>query len=464
MFQIKQKENRKFSTPLSYKMKRFFLNDAVDLVGLGTRSINSDSFTKCFEPISALEMHHSGALYIFSLLIRYLILFPLRIIFFLFGTMIFAFFFLFACITKKEKIFQKSFLFYCKVFCWSFGARIRNHGNKRLLKNTPHLFIANHTSFLDFIVLSSYKFCHASVAENHNGLIGFFLKTLLSKNGSLHFKRSEKADKALVMKRIKEHIQARKTPMLIFPEGTCVNNKYTVMFQKGSFMLNTTICPVAIKYKRKLFDPYWNRRKHTFTEHILYLMSRWMIEVDVYWLDPMKKSKNESIPDFINRVKKSISEKAGLISLNWNGYMKNQIIIKDIDILRQVYRDVYLDIFYYRRHKLALETRNEVELKEIENQKNKIDGTRNRKQQRIKYELKVSDTLEVQYFDTIEYTDFIKTLLKKYSIAKFNGQHKGNPDSFFIRYSKVKCSCEDKLESKNMKISSEIYCKEERED
>ncbi|KRH93233.1 putative phosphate acyltransferase [Pseudoloma neurophilia] len=532
MFNSKSKNNHPYTSPFSHKMRRFFLNDAVDLVGLGTRSINSDSFTKCFEPISQLEMDNSGILYIFSFMIRYFILLPLRIVFFIIGTLIFFGLFFLGCTIsyfQKRKIFsfrnfsikntisnlfrrksiqnkinmiksaqssknitnpqvktsslgnlliEKSFLFYCKIFCMSFGAIITHHGKKPSL-NVPHIFIANHTSFLDFIVLSSYKYCHAIVAENHGGLFGFFLNKLLSKNGSLHFKRSEKNDKKLVLRKIEKHINLLQTPMLLFPEGTCVNNKYTVMFQKGVFQLNIVICPVIIKYKRKLFDPYWNRRKHTFTEHIFYLMSRWMIEVDVYWMDPIsrktnanqaskfntvqniaqdvaqdgkeKLAKEESVNEFIDRTKALISEKGGLINTNWNGYMKNQIIIKDIDILRQAYKETYLkhivkenDTLKYGAEKKGATNKSSA-LKddsiEISNKNRKDDKIESNAEK--KYELRVSDSLEVQYFDSLEYSEFIDNLLQKYSILKF--KNKSEPiDTFFIKEMRVKCNCKPK--------------------
>ena len=45
-------------------------------------------------------------------------------------------------------------------------------------------------------------------------------------------------DRALVGKRMKEHVaDPSTTPLLIFPEGTCVNNEYCVMFKRGAFDL-----------------------------------------------------------------------------------------------------------------------------------------------------------------------------------------------------------------------------------
>ena len=47
---------------------------------------------------------------------------------------------------------------------------------------------------------------------------------------------------------MKKHVHTPgKSPILIFPEGTCVNNEYTVLFHKGAFELDAMVCPVAIK-------------------------------------------------------------------------------------------------------------------------------------------------------------------------------------------------------------------------
>ncbi|ELA48145.1 hypothetical protein VCUG_00383 [Vavraia culicis subsp. floridensis] len=483
-------------------MKRFFLNEAADLVSLGTKSMNSDSFTRCFAPISALEMHHSGVLYIFSLLVRYLILFPLRFTFFITGTVVFALIFLFGIILKSDRVIAFSFLLYCNVFCMSFGARIRNHGNKRLL-DVPHVYVANHTSFLDFLVLSSHKFCHASLAENHGGLFGFFFKNLLLRNGSLYFKRCEKNDKCIVKERIKQHIKSMKTPMLIFPEGTCVNNKYTVLFQKSVFEIDTTICPVAIKYKRTLFDPYWNRRRHTFTEHLLYLMSRWCMDVDVYWMDPVTREKNESVFDFVNRVKKLISEKAGLVSLKWNGYMKNKIIVKDIEILRAAFRQTYLDVIGERVREDKRGASEDVicknfSMNDLDNIGKKTSGqivkstksgkhniiyfrqdengqqsfadthsqgnTVNRKHKgrfARKKELYVCENPELIYFNAINYDTFIQTVLDRYSLIKYRGcDVKCDFDNFLVKTMKVGCSCNNKKILKKMKFVTGMCRKE----
>ena len=58
-------------------------------------------------------------------------------------------------------------------------------------------------------------------------------------------------------------------------------------------------------------------------QHLLYLMTRWVNPVNVYWIPPQKLGLNESSVEFSDRVKALISETAGLKNLSWDGYLKN---------------------------------------------------------------------------------------------------------------------------------------------
>ena len=81
-------------------------------------------------------------------------------------------------------------------------------------------------------------------------------------------------DRALVAKRMKQHVQdPETTPLLIFPEGTCVNNEYCVMFKRGAFDLGAVVCPVAIKYNKIFVDAFWNSKRQSFTAHIVRALS-----------------------------------------------------------------------------------------------------------------------------------------------------------------------------------------------
>lgn len=79
-------------------------------------------------------------------------------------------------------------------------------------------------------------------------------------------------DRKIVSEKMKQHIaQIDSTGLLIFPEGTCVNNEYCVMFKKGTFELGATVCPIAIKYNKIFVDAFWNSRRQSFTAHLVRL-------------------------------------------------------------------------------------------------------------------------------------------------------------------------------------------------
>ena len=80
------------------------------------------------------------------------------------------------------------------------------------------------------------------------------------------FERSEKNDRAILAKKMIDHVQQpSRSPLLIFPEGTCVNNEYTVLFHKGAFDLGVSVVPVAIKYDKASADAYWHTKTQSFT-------------------------------------------------------------------------------------------------------------------------------------------------------------------------------------------------------
>ena len=53
--------------------------------------------------------------------------------------------------------------------------------------------------------------------------------------------RSEAGDRLEVARRLREHVMdPEKLPILIFPEGTCINNTSVMQFKKGSFEVGCT--------------------------------------------------------------------------------------------------------------------------------------------------------------------------------------------------------------------------------
>ncbi|KAI8900121.1 hypothetical protein BC833DRAFT_537188 [Globomyces pollinis-pini] len=314
------------------------LKDGLAFMAYAAQAIAQDEFSKCFvqKPRNNLmkTLLQVGPISFMGMCYRYGVLFPIRyknVVDLYFDRLAIllgatsAFFTLLPVVLylKNEKWRRLLFRFYCKAFLRSWGSRIKRHGSKPIVKE-PHIFVANHTSFIDYLILSADAYPHATVAQRHGGLIGYFQKHILSSNGSLIFERSQKNDRTVLARKMKEHVHSpTSVPLLIFPEGTCVNNEYTVLFHKGAFDLGCKVAPVAIKYNKNLADAYWHTKTQTFTIHLLYLMTRWGLEAEVWYLPPRAKRPNQSAIDFANEVKAEISQVANLKNLSWDGYWKN---------------------------------------------------------------------------------------------------------------------------------------------
>jgi len=113
-----------------------------------------------------------------------------------------------------------------------------------------------------------------------------------------------------------------KPPILIFPEGTCINNSAVMQFKKGSFEVDSVIYPVAIKYDPRFGDAFWNSSRHGMLHYIYRMMTSWAIVVDVWYLPPMYRMEGECAVAFAKRVKAEIAYKGGLIDLDWDGGLK----------------------------------------------------------------------------------------------------------------------------------------------
>ncbi|KAH9362949.1 hypothetical protein HPB48_014269 [Haemaphysalis longicornis] len=228
----------------------------------------------------------------------------------------------------------------CLVSCWwaggdetvshAFGSR----GYAQL--NTVHfrenrakpggICVANHTSPIDVAMLASDN-CYALVGQTQGGFIGV-IQTALNKAAShIWFERAEIKDRQAVAKRLREHVEdPTKLPILIFPEGTCINNTSVMQFKKGSFEVGGTIYPAAIKYDARFGDAFWNSSKQNYIHYLAMMMSSWAIVCDVWYLPPMHKKDGETSVEFANRVKSKIAEQGGLLDLNWDGLLKRTYV------------------------------------------------------------------------------------------------------------------------------------------
>ncbi|KFO38391.1 Glycerol-3-phosphate acyltransferase 3 [Fukomys damarensis] len=254
----------------------------------------------------------------------------------------------------------------CRICVRSLSGTIHYH-NKQYRPRKGGICVANHTSPIDVLILTTDG-CYAMVGQVHGGLMGIIQRAMVKACPHVWFERSEMKDRHLVTKRqskprlmsyltgpeekflpepsgvfpgqfilrqfsfvltgkiadrLKEHIaDKKKLPILIFPEGTCINNTSVMMFKKGSFEIGGTIHPVAIKYNPQFGDAFWNSSKYNMVSYLLRMMTSWAIVCDVWYMPPMTREEGEDAVQFANRVKSAIAVQGGLTELPWDGGLK----------------------------------------------------------------------------------------------------------------------------------------------
>ncbi|XP_077157120.1 glycerol-3-phosphate acyltransferase 3-like [Paroedura picta] len=194
--------------------------------------------------------------------------------------------------------------------------------NKENKPQKGGICVANHTSPIDVVILTNDG-CYTMVGQAHGGLMGVIQRSTVKACPHVWFERSEMKDRHLVTKRLREHVADKnKLPILIFPEGTCINNTSVMMFKKGSFEIGGTIYPVAIKYDPQFGDAFWNSSKYGIVSYLLRIMTSWAIVCNVWYLPPMTREEGEDAVHFANRVKSAIARQGGLTELPWDGGLK----------------------------------------------------------------------------------------------------------------------------------------------
>uniref|UniRef100_A0A4W5RV03 Phospholipid/glycerol acyltransferase domain-containing protein n=1 Tax=Hucho hucho TaxID=62062 RepID=A0A4W5RV03_9TELE len=182
--------------------------------------------------------------------------------------------------------------------------------------------VANHTSPIDIVILCNDG-CYAMVGQSHGGLMGVLQRAMARSCPHIWFERADMKDRHLVAKRLTDHVNDNtKLPILIFPEGTCINNTSVMMFKKGSFEIGGTIYPVAIKYDPQFGDAFWNSAKYNMVSYLLRMMTSWAIVCNVWYLPAMTQQEGEDAVQFANRVKSAIAHRGGLVDLSWDGGLK----------------------------------------------------------------------------------------------------------------------------------------------
>uniref|UniRef100_A0A1I8A0C5 PlsC domain-containing protein n=1 Tax=Steinernema glaseri TaxID=37863 RepID=A0A1I8A0C5_9BILA len=322
------------------------INDSVDFVKAGMEAIIEDEVTSRFEAeqLASWNMLTRNsitfyqfvnwkltALWVLGFIVRYVCLFPLRIC--LFGIGLLFLIFSTAIIglvpegELKRNMNKRCMLICHRILSRSLSAVVYFH-DQRNKASEGGICVANHTSPLDVTILSTDN-VYALIGQRQPGLLGLMQRAISRASAHIFFERSEVRDRALVTATMREHVNdPHKLPILIFPEGTCINNTSVMMFKKGSFEVGTKIYPIAMKYDSRFGDAFWNSSEQGWLEYIMRMMTSWAIICNVWYLPPMEKMEGEDAIDFASRVKKTIAKRGGLVDLDWDGGLKRAKVPK----------------------------------------------------------------------------------------------------------------------------------------
>ncbi|XP_073996359.1 glycerol-3-phosphate acyltransferase 4 [Rhodnius prolixus] len=325
--------------------REFHLSDCLDLVKAGVESIIEDQVTSRFEAEELKSWNlltrtnrqyefiswRLSFIWVTGFFVRYFFLLPLRVLICFFGVL-----WLMLCTAAVGYIPESNFkrwtnrkvsIMCCNVLSSALSAVINYHNPENRPKSG--ICVANHTSPIDALILMCDN-SYSLIGQRHGGFLGLLQRALARASPQIWFERSEVKDREAVAKRMKEHVSVpNNPPILIFPEGTCINNTSVMQFKKGSFEVGGIIYPVAIKYDPKFGDAFWNSSKYSMLQYLYMMMTSWAIVCDVWYLPPMYQEETETAIDFANRVKAVISKQGGLVDLMWDGQLKRMFAKKE---------------------------------------------------------------------------------------------------------------------------------------
>lgn len=318
--------------------REFELSDCLDYVKAGVESIIEDQVTMRFETeelkswnlLTRTNRNYEfiswrlSFIWVVGFLMRYCFLLPLRVLICFIGTVWIVVAMLVVGLVPagrmKRWLHRRAYLITFRILARSLSALITVH-NKQYMPSGG-VCVANHTSPIDIVMLSTEN-CFSLIGQRHGGFLGVLQRALARASPHIWFERSEVKDREVVAKRLREHVSDQTNPpILIFPEGTCINNTSVMQFKKGSFEVGSVIYPVAIKYDPKFGDAFWNSSRYSMMQYLYLMMTSWAIVCDVWYLPPMYQRDGETAIDFANRVKSVIARQGGLVDLMWDGQLK----------------------------------------------------------------------------------------------------------------------------------------------
>jgi len=213
---------------------------------------------------------------------------------------------------------------YCgNILVWIAGVSgVEWRGKEVSAKDAP-LVIANHISWIDFMVLgASLKFGFVmSEAVSNVPLIGPGFTRMAKHVGSIVLDRHDAKSREMAKIKIKEKLEAiravgRGERLLIFSEGTLTNQDCVVPFKLGAFESLLPTQALRLEYS----NPHCSLACLNVLEATLFFLSLGSTTLTLTWGDVVKPTKDETPETLAKKVQLSLVRGSRIIAADCGSY------------------------------------------------------------------------------------------------------------------------------------------------
>ena len=188
------------------------------------------------------------------------------------------------------------------LFCMGFY--YINYKNAHLIKqsiNNNAIVVYNHISMVDILLLLVlYPF--AIIGFNHGKICKIFVE---ASNGIIINTKAKNQTQKII-----DHVNCKKSTLLIAPEGHMTNGNYILPFKKGAFLPLVPIQPVVLKYHYKFLNPFYGLENPYFIVYRLFTQIINFASVEV--LPLVYPNIDETPEDFGERVRTIMANKLNI--------------------------------------------------------------------------------------------------------------------------------------------------------
>jgi fatty-acyl-CoA synthase len=163
--------------------------------------------------------------------------------------------FLLTVAVASRHLAQQLIRVWLKIYCRLVGWWIDIEGKENLIKQEPLIFVSNHASYLDTLILTSILPAGVAFVGKRELIQSRLIGWLIKKLDHLTIERSNVSQSLVDLSQMEERLQ-RGQSLLIFPEGTFTYVVGLRPFKLGAFKLaaetGISLCPIAISGTRQI--------------------------------------------------------------------------------------------------------------------------------------------------------------------------------------------------------------------